>query len=252
MTSQKPVAVVLLQLGGPDSLQSVEPFLYNLFSDPDIIDLPLAFFFRKPLARFIASRRSPKVQEYYKEIGGRSPILKLTRRQAAALEDRLRGRIDARVFVAMRYWHPLTGEAVDQIERGNFRRLVLLPLYPHYSKATTGSSINEWNRIVRGRLPEDLETDVVLDYSDHPEYIRSLVRNISIALNRVPREERGRVVLLLMVHLSGSRTQGTRTKRVFSGPIGPFWGRAISTSLIVSAIRARSARRSGWSRHWTG
>ncbi|MGB2958164.1 MAG: ferrochelatase [Bacteroidota bacterium] len=210
MTSQKPVAVILLQLGGPDSLESVEPFLYNLFCDPDIIDLPLAFLFRKPLARFVASRRSPRVREYYKEIGGRSPILKLTRRQAVALEDRLRGTIDARVFVAMRYWHPLTEEAVDQIERGDFRRLVLLPLYPHYSKTTTGSSINEWNRVVRGRLPEDLEVDVVLDYSDHPEYIRSLVRNISIALNRVPREERGRVVLVFSAH-------GTPVKLVHAG-----------------------------------
>jgi ferrochelatase len=210
MTARKPVAVVLLQLGGPDSLRSVEPFLYNLFCDPDIIDLPLAFLFRKPLARFIASRRSPKVVEYYKRIGGRSPILKLTRRQAVALEKRLREEIDARVFIAMRYWHPLTEEAVGQIGGGGFRRLVLLPLYPHYSKTTTGSSINEWNRVVRGRLREDVEMDVVLDYGDHPEYIRSLVRNISIALNRVPKGERDRVVLVFSAH-------GTPLKLVRAG-----------------------------------
>jgi ferrochelatase len=210
MTARKPVAVVLLQLGGPDSLRSVEPFLYNLFCDPDIIDLPLAFLFRKPLARFIASRRSPKVVEYYKRIGGRSPILKLTRRQAVALEKRLREEIDARVFIAMRYWHPLTEEAVGQIGGGGFRRLVLLPLYPHYSKTTTGSSINEWNRVVRGRLREDVEMDVVLDYSDHPEYIQSLVRNISIALNRVPKGERDRVVLVFSAH-------GTPLKLVRAG-----------------------------------
>ena len=210
MRSERPIAVVLLQLGGPDSLESVQPFLYNLFCDPDIIDLPLAFLFRKPLARFIAGRRSPKVQEYYRKIGGRSPIQKLTRRQAAALEKRLREEVDARVFVAMRYWHPLTEEAVGQIESGNFRRLVLLPLYPHYSKTTTGSSINEWNRVARGRLPEDVEHDIVLDYSDHPEYIRSLVENISVALNRLPREERNRVVLVFSAH-------GTPVKLVRAG-----------------------------------
>jgi len=210
MKSQQPVAVILLQLGGPDSLESVEPFLYNLFCDPDIIDLPLAFLFRKPLARFIAGRRSPTVREYYKKIGGRSPILKLTRRQAAALEERLRERIDARVYIAMRYWHPLTEEAVGEIERGGFRRLVLLPLYPHYSKTTTGSSINEWNRVVRGRLPEEMDLDIVLDYCDHPKYIQSLVQNISVALNRVPRRERDRVVLVFSAH-------GTPVKLVRAG-----------------------------------
>src|SRR5512141_2595998 len=97
------LAVVLLQLGGPDALESVEPFLYNLFCDPDIIDLPLAFLFRRPLARLISSRRAPRVREYYRRIGGRSPILKLTRRQARALERALPPSLGARVFVAMRY-----------------------------------------------------------------------------------------------------------------------------------------------------
>jgi ferrochelatase len=210
MTSREPVAVVLLQLGGPDSLESVEPFLYNLFCDPDIIDLPLASLFRRPLARLIASRRTPKVQEYYRRIGGKSPIVKLTQRQAVALEGRLRAEIDARVFIAMRYWHPLTEETVGQIAGSGFRRIVLLPLYPHYSKTTTGSSINEWNRVARSQLPNDLKLDIVLDYCDHPEYIRSLVRNISIALNRLPTAERDRVVLVFSAH-------GTPVKLVRAG-----------------------------------
>src|SRR5712692_5566621 len=109
------IAVVLFQLGGPDSLDAVEPFLYNLFLDPDIIDFPLASLTREPLARYIASRRSKKVSEKYKAIGGRSPILDLTKQQADSLETELRKSLDARVFIAMRYWHPLTESAVRQL-----------------------------------------------------------------------------------------------------------------------------------------
>ena len=122
MKQESPIGVVLLQLGGPDSLDSVEPFLYNLFCDPDIIDLPLAFLFRKPLARWISRRRAPKVQEFYKRIGGRSPILKLTQRQASALERELHGRMDARVYIGMRYWHPMTEIAVQSLVKEQYSK----------------------------------------------------------------------------------------------------------------------------------
>ena len=121
---------------------SVEPFLYNLFCDPDIIDLPLAFLFRRPLARFIARTRAPKVRELYKNIGGKSPILKLTKAQAEALERELRKSINANVYIAMRYWHPMTEEAVERVYGDNVQQVILLPLYPHYSRSTTGSSVN--------------------------------------------------------------------------------------------------------------
>ena len=147
----KPVGVVLLQLGGPDAPGSVEGFLYNLFCDPDIIDLPLAFLFRRRLAAFIARRRAPRVRKFYERIGGRSPILKLTRRQASALERALRPDMDARVVIAMRYWHPMTEEAVDALVASGVERVVLLPLYPHYSKTTTGSSVREWERVLRAK-----------------------------------------------------------------------------------------------------
>ena len=209
-TSNDRVGVVLLQLGGPDSLESVQGFLYNLFCDPDIIDLPLAFLFRKPLAGFIARRRSVKVQEYYKRIGGRSPILKLTRRQAAALERELAPVMDARVFVAMRYWHPLTEEVVQEIQRQAIQRLVLLPLYPHYSKTTTGSSVNEWRRVVGERAHGLPEPVVVRDYAEQPDYIRAIVHNIGIALNRVPRADRSKVHLVFSAH-------GTPVKLVQAG-----------------------------------
>src|SRR5205809_3130796 len=101
---RKKIGVVLFQLGGPDSIEAIEPFLYNLFSDPDIIDFPFARIARQPLARLIASRRAKQVADHYREIGGRSPILDYTARQATALESALRTGFDARVVIAMRYW----------------------------------------------------------------------------------------------------------------------------------------------------
>jgi ferrochelatase len=140
------LGVVLFQLGGPDSPKAIEPFLYNLFSDPDIIDFPFARIARQPLARLIASRRAKHVEHHYADIGGKSPILEFTRRQAAALEAELRRDFDARVVIAMRYWHPFTQEAIDELSRFGPDQIVLLPLYPQFSKTTTQSSINEWRR----------------------------------------------------------------------------------------------------------
>ncbi|SPF47064.1 Ferrochelatase [Candidatus Sulfopaludibacter sp. SbA4] len=140
------LGVILFQLGGPDSLEAIQPFLYNLFCDPDIIDFPFARIARQPLARLIASRRAGHVAHHYAEIGGKSPLLEYTKRQAAALETALRADFDARVAVAMRYWHPFTEEAIRDMERHAPAELVLLPLYPQYSKTTTGSSLNEWSR----------------------------------------------------------------------------------------------------------
>ena len=200
MSQSKPIGVVLLQLGGPDSLDAIQPFLYNLFCDPDIIDLPLAFLFRKRLARYISTKRSPKVQGLYKNIGGKSPILKLTNRQAAALEKELRKTINAKVYVAMRYWHPMTDVVVEQLHKDGIERVVLLPLYPHYSKTTTGSSVNELNRILKEQKRNGLEIRVVDYYYDHPLYIKALVRNINIALKRVKLADRSKVHLVFSAH----------------------------------------------------
>ncbi len=125
------VGVVLFQLGGPDSAGAVEPFLYNLFCDPDIINFPLAFLARRPLARYIARRRAAVVRSHYDAIGGRSPIRLLTERQARRLEEALAPQWDAQCWVAMRYWHPLTAEAAAQVRATKLDALVLLPLYPH-------------------------------------------------------------------------------------------------------------------------
>ncbi|MGA9115639.1 MAG: ferrochelatase [Bacteroidota bacterium] len=192
-------AVVLLQLGGPDRPESVEPFLRNLFSDPDIIDMPGAFLFRRRLARWIASRRAPAVREYYRRIGGGSPLRKLTLRQAHALEAALAPHLCASVHVAMRYWHPMTAETARRVADERPSRLVLLPLYPQYSRTTTGSSVREWRRVTRG-WGERIPTVLVEEYCDHPLYVRALVRNITRALLRVRESERSCVHLLFSAH----------------------------------------------------
>jgi len=177
------LGVVLFQLGGPDSLEAVEPFLRNLFSDPDIIDFPFARLARPTLARLIASRRSRKVQAHYASIGGKSPIGELTQRQAEALERELSKSTDARVFVAMRYWHPLTEAVVNELDAHPPRHLVLLPLYPQYSKTTTGSSLNEWHRQYR---PADSRPapKIITEFHAHPLYLDALVEHINRGLER--------------------------------------------------------------------
>ena len=136
-------AVVLFNLGGPDRPEAVAPFLFNLFNDPAIIDLPRPF--RWLLAKVISSRRAPIAREIYGRIGGRSPLLELTRAQAEALESAL-GSGDHRVFVAMRYWHPFAAEVAREVVRYGPDRVVLLPLYPQFSTTTSASSLADWRR----------------------------------------------------------------------------------------------------------
>ena len=148
------IGVVLFQLGGPDTLEAIEPFLFNLFCDPDIIDFPFARIGRKPLAKLISSTRARKVQHHYATIGGGSPIRRFTEQQARALQLKLtESGLDARCFVAMRYWHPFTARAIEQLRDACCDEVVLLPLYPQYSSTTTGSSLNEWRTAVSRRRP---------------------------------------------------------------------------------------------------
>ena len=190
------VGVVLFQLGGPDSPEAIEPFLYNLFCDPDIIDFPLARIGRKPLAKLISVTRARKVAHHYQAIGGFSPIRRNTERQARALEKRLcaQGQ-DARCFVAMRYWHPFTEEAAAALDASQCDQVVLLPLYPQYSKTTTGSSLNEWNRhfSAAGR-----PVSCIHDFYRNSLYIDSLTERIEDALARFPDPDD--VVLVFSAH----------------------------------------------------
>lgn len=167
-------AVLLLQMGGPDSLDAVEPFLVNLFSDRDIIRIGPAFL--QPLiARLIAKRRSRKAERNYEEIGGKSPLRELTEAQAKALEALLGERY--RCFVAMRYWKPSTVDALAAIKREGITRIIALSLYPHYSRATTGSSINELKRVLAA-AGVSFEVVYVDRFYDHPRYIDALEEKI--------------------------------------------------------------------------
>lgn len=190
------VGVVLFQLGGPDCIEAIEPFLYNLFCDPDIIDFPFARLGRKPLAKLISVARARKVAHHYQLIGGASPIRRNTERQARALEKRLfQEGIDACCVVAMRYWHPFTDEALAALEASHCDEIVLLPLYPQYSRTTTGSSLNEWNRKfkVAGR-----QVSCINDFYRDGHYLDAVAGRVNEALARFP--DPSDVVLVFSAH----------------------------------------------------
>lgn len=183
--AQGQVAVVLFQLGGPDTLAAIEPFLYNLFSDPEIIDFPFARLGRRPLAKLISATRARKVQHHYAVIGGGSPIRRFTEQQARALELHLNNEegVPARCFVAMRYWHPLIAATVAELEREAWDDIVLLPLYPQYSSTTTGSSLKEWERSYR---KNGAGVHTVRDFHAHGTYLDALVERVEQTLARFP------------------------------------------------------------------
>jgi len=185
------VGVVLFQLGGPDTLDAIEPFLFNLFCDPDIIDFPFARLGRKPLAKLISSTRAKKVQHHYSVIGGGSPIRRFTEQQARALQLKLtESGLDARCFVAMRYWHPFTTEAIEHLRAAKCDEVVLLPLYPQYSSTTTGSSLNEWWR----RFPDDIPVHCVDPFYENELYLEAVVEKLEEALARFPDPQRADIV----------------------------------------------------------
>ena len=135
-------AVILFNLGGPDKLENVKPFLFNLFNDPAILNLPS--FLRYPLAKLISNRRTPIAKKIYQELGGSSPILKLTEEQSKALELRLNNddkTSEYKCFIVMRCWHPRAEEVVNNVKDFNPDEIILMPLYPQYSAATSGLSL---------------------------------------------------------------------------------------------------------------
>ena len=174
-------AIVLMNLGGPDSPEAIRPFLFNLFSDPAIITLPTAL--RLPLAWLIARRRAPVAHAIYAHLGGASPLLENTLAQASALKTVLGE--DDRCFVAMRYWHPFAAETVRAVMDWEPDGIVLLPLYPQYSTTTTASSLAEWQRAItaEGFL---LPTRIVRSYPDTPGFIAGLRDAIVPYLDRDP------------------------------------------------------------------
>ena len=200
------VGVVMMNLGGPMGEGDVEPFLYNLFMDPAIIDIPVPKALRHRLSSFIARKRSQSVGEDYKLIGGASPINKLTREQAEALEKRMNQRYGEatgatfRTYIAMRYWLPTSEDAVRQMVADGVTKVVLLPLYPQYSKTTTGSSLVYWKALEEtGEMPA-WPTTQVFEFAAHPKYARSISERIDEGLQRFPRHVRERVHLVFSAH----------------------------------------------------
>lgn len=192
----KNIAVVLFNLGGPDSLEAVQPFLENLFNDPDIFKLP----FQKQLARFISKKRAPKVQEEYKLIGGKSPLGEWTEIQRSGLEKLLNEKHSGTaftVFTAMRYWKPLTQETVALLVQKPFDRIILLPLYPHFSISTTGSSYNEFMRFYQG---DSAKITLIRSYETNPAYIEALNERINDGLAKFTPEEQQKVNLVFSAH----------------------------------------------------
>ena len=183
-----PIAILLFNLGGPGTLADVRPFLINLFSDRDIIELPLGALLQPVVARIIAASRGPSVRENYARIGGGSPQLRLTGEQAAALEARLNrqgGRV--RTFIAMRYWQPTTEQALEAMAAEGISRVVTLTLFPHYSQATTGSSEKELARTLA--LPKwqgRFTVTGIRSYPDDPLYLDAMTDTVRRALDGLP------------------------------------------------------------------
>ena len=173
------LAVVLFNLGGPDSPEAVEPFLRNLFSDPAIISLPAIV--RLPLAWWIAKRRAPVARKIYDHIGGRSPIFEETRKQANALEIALSGEdVEAKAFVAMRCWHPFSDGAARAVKAFGPDKIVLLPLYPQYSTTTSASSLKDWARAAK-KAGLKIPTSQVCCYPHEPGFVASVAARIGEA-----------------------------------------------------------------------
>jgi protoporphyrin/coproporphyrin ferrochelatase len=175
-------ALLLLQMGGPDSIAAVKPFLMNLFTDRDIIKIGPSLL-QPFIARRIVKKRAPKVEAYYQQIGGKSPIRELTDAQGEGLQ-KLLGE-GYRSFVAMRYSRPSTIDALAAIKREGINRIVVLSLYPHYSRATTGSSMNELQRVLKQSGPK-FEITCIDRFYDHPLYIKALAEKVTEGLACFP------------------------------------------------------------------
>ncbi len=194
MSVSDKTAVILLQMGGPDSIEAVEPFLYNLFSDRDIIKIGPAFL-QPFIARMIVKRRAPQSAANYRDIGGKSPLRELTEAQASALEQALGG--EYRCFVAMRYWKPFAREALAAIQAEGIGKIIALSLYPHYSRATSGSSFNDLDKALAATKTR-FDLVRIRQFYDHPLYIQALTEKIEQGLSGFP--DRSKTQLFFSAH----------------------------------------------------
>jgi protoporphyrin/coproporphyrin ferrochelatase len=188
------LGVLLLNLGGPEQLSDVRPFLFNLFSDPEIIRIPIPAL-QKPLAWLISSSRAKKSQANYEKIGGGSPLRRITEEQAIAIEQQLQSRgTDARVYIGMRYWNPFTEEALAAVRRDGIEQLVILPLYPQFSISTSGSSFRLIEKIWRENPSlQPTKYTVVPSWFEKPGYLQAMAELIGQEIDKCPHPDRARV-----------------------------------------------------------
>ena len=199
-SNQERIGVLLFNLGGPETLDEVRPFLFNLFSDPDIIRLPWRAL-QKPLAWLISTQRHKLSRGYYEQIGGGSPLRKITDEQARALEQALASHnITAQAYVGMRYWHPLLDDAIEQIRRDQVTHLVVLPLYPQFSISTTGSSLNRMNALITANGAAAPRVSVVEHWHDDANYLDALTASIEEELVRFSDQNPSRVHIVFSAH----------------------------------------------------
>jgi ferrochelatase len=197
MNPDKPIGLVVLNMGGPDSLKAVRPFLYNLFSDRELIQLPAGALLQKPFAFLISRLRAPKVRLNYAQIGGKSPQLEWTTRQVEGVVRELGPQF--RPYIAMRYWTPRADETVKRMHADGIEQAVVLSLYPHYTDATTGSSLNDFERAVRKHHP-DLRYTVIREWYDWPGYLDALSNRVREGLSMFHEMARDEVAILFSAH----------------------------------------------------
>jgi protoporphyrin/coproporphyrin ferrochelatase len=188
------VGVLLLNLGGPDRLEDVRPFLFNLFADPEIIRLPFPWL-QKPLAWLISTSRAGKSQANYKKIGGGSPLRRITEEQGQALKALLQEQGHAiEVYIGMRYWHPFTEEAIARIKRDQVTRLVILPLYPHFSISTSGSSFRLLEQLWEADPAlQAIDYTIIPSWYDRPGYLQAMAQLIAQEIDQLPHPDQAHV-----------------------------------------------------------
>lgn len=224
------LAVVVFNLGGPDRPESVKPFLFNLFNDPAIIGAPTPL--RWLLAKWISARRAPVARKIYEHLGGKSPLLELTNDQARALEERLRVDGEVKVFIAMRYWHPLSEETAAAVKAYAPQQIVLLPLYPQYSTTTTGSSIAAWRRAA-ARLGMGVETRAVCCYPAEPGWVAAQAALVAESISGLSKPR-----VLFSAH-------GLPKKIIAAGD--PYqWQVEQTAAAVVDRLKANENIDSGW------
>ncbi|MCI5159984.1 MAG: ferrochelatase, partial [Candidatus Electrothrix sp. AUS1_2] len=192
------IGVLLLNMGGPEKQEDVRSFLYNLFSDRQIIRLGPALL-QKPIAAMIARKRAPSSMKNYQKIGGGSPLTRITAEQAYALEQSLADDGQFIVRSCMRYWHPFADAALQEMVDAGVTRLIALPLYPHYCRATKGSSFSDL-REQNEKLGLHLPVREIRSWPAEPEYIDALAARIREGLALFAAEEQKAVQLVYSAH----------------------------------------------------